>query len=164
MEGAVPGSTMALATSIFPGNTRARLGRLHRPGMALGGGAGICILSEGGERHGCELCLWGQGTAPSLSSSMHLLVDCGWAAPLICACRSLEGAGHILPLFSMRSSVAAPCPAPCPVLLTPSPQEDAHGSGPPVSRGVSVSQLQWQQGVTVAGRICPARIPGRRVP
>lgn len=150
---------MALATSIFPGNARARLGRRHRPETGLGGGTGICILFGGRERRGCELCLWGQGTAPSLSSSMHLSVDWRWAAPLICACSSLEGAGHILPLFSMRSSVAAPCPAPCPVLLTPSPQEAAHGSGPPVSRGVSVSQLQWQQGVMLTVRICPAQHP-----
>lgn len=87
-----------------PGNARARLGRWHRPGMASSGGMGKCILSGGRERCGCELYLWDLRTAPSHSSSMHLWSDWRWAAPLSCACRPLEGAGLIPPLFSMSSS------------------------------------------------------------
>lgn len=159
MEGTAPGSTMALATSTFPGNARPRLGTWHRPGMAPGGEMGKCILSGGRERRGCELCLWGQRTAPSHSSSKHFLVDWRWQH-----LSSVPAGVWKEQVASCRSSPWKQwgCPTSC--AADPSPREDAQGSGPPLSRGDSVSQLQWQQGVMLTLRICLLAVPGRRVP
>lgn len=53
MEGTVPGSFMALATRMVPGNARAWLGRRHGQEMAP-----TSSTSSGDrERHGCEFCL-----------------------------------------------------------------------------------------------------------
>lgn len=142
MEGTVPGSTMALATSTFPGNASTRLGRWHRPGMVPGGGTGKCILSGG--REGCGLsCAFGAREQPPVTLHQRIYQLSDGEQHLSSVPASVWKEQIPSCLSSMRSSV----PAPCPVLQTPSPQEDAHSSGPPASRGVSVSRLQWQQGV-----------------
>lgn len=99
MEGTVSGSTKALP----PAHSQAR------PGQGWGDGTGQGWLLVVGQKNasclGTEKSVgvsWafacGQRTAPGHSSSMHLLFDWRWAAPLVCACRPLEGADRILPL------------------------------------------------------------------
>lgn len=100
----------------------------------------------------------GQANVSCLGADKGVGVSCAFGAreqpPVTlhqCIYQVSDGEQHLSPmpasvwkeqipscLSSMRSSVAAPRP----VLHTPSPQEDAHSSGPPVSRAVSVSRLQ----------------------
>lgn len=95
-------------------------------------------LSGGRERHGCELCLKRQRVAPCLSSLLvNVSVDWRRAVPLPGACRSFPGGSRSHPASPLQGKQWGCL---CPVLQVgalPSPQEDAQGSGLPLSAEVS---------------------------
>lgn len=155
MEGTVSGSTTALP----PAHSQAR------PGQGWGDGTGQGWLLVVGRKNASCLgteksvgvsCAFAAREQPpvTLHQCIYYLTGGGQHLSSVPAGLWKEQVASCLSL-STTSSVAAPCP----VLQTPSPQEDAHGSGPPASRGVSVSQLQWQQGVMLTVGICPAPRP-----